>query len=392
MNIMLKTPTAGSAVLANVEVFSDLALAAPAWRALERSGAVHTPYQRYDWVALWQQHVSARTGTTPLAIVGRSADGEPLFLLPLGVSRRGPANVATFYSGKHANFNFALWRREYATQITAADLSEILKTAGPKANVDLFMLMNQPTHWDGLANPFALLPHQASPSAAHKLRLGAPSREVMDRQLSASTQSRLRKKGRGLEKLPGYRFYRASTEAEVSGILEAFFRQKARRFRVQGLRDVFAEPGVEKFIRDACRLERTAGRPVIELYAIEAEGEPIAICGGTHDGRRFSSMFKSFSEAARHSPGLILTAKVIADCADRGFEFFDLGVGESNYKDVFCNEREPLFDSFLPMTPLGRLAGGALRLTYGLKGKIKTSPALWAAVQASRRLAARVAS
>ncbi|HLF11875.1 MAG TPA: GNAT family N-acetyltransferase, partial [Gammaproteobacteria bacterium] len=226
---------------------------------------------------------------------------------------------------------------------------------------------------------------------AYRLRLGESGNEVFARLFSSNMRSRLRRKERRLQQLPGYRFFRAETAAEVDRLLDSFFAQKKTRFSTQGIRNVFDEPGVEDFIREACHSGLTAGRPVIELHALEYDSEMLALRACvTHDGR-FSCMFNSFtlSEHARHSPGQVLTAKVVADCADRGLDFFDLGVGEADYKSMFCDEVEPLFDSFLPLSPRGRLAAAAARAAYAVKGRIKRTPALWTAVQLYRRLIGR---
>ena len=80
---------------------------------------------------------------------------------------------------------------------------------------------------------------------------------------------------------------------------------------------------------------------------------------------------------------------MVIDCAARGLRSFDLGVGRADYKSFFCNEIEPLFDTFLALTPRGRLAAPAFGAAIAAKRLIKEKPALWAAVQALRRLRAR---
>jgi CelD/BcsL family acetyltransferase involved in cellulose biosynthesis len=101
-------------------------------------------------------------------------------------------------------------------------------------------------------------------------------------------------------------------------------------------------------------------------------------------------MFNTYtlSPQARHSPGLILLQHMIEACAQRGTRSFDIGVGRAHYKSFFCKEAEPLFDTFLPLTPRGRLAAPAFRATFFAKRMIKTKPALWAAVQFLRRVRA----
>jgi CelD/BcsL family acetyltransferase involved in cellulose biosynthesis len=82
---------------------------------------------------------------------------------------------------------------------------------------------------------------------------------------------------------------------------------------------------------------------------------------------------------------LVLLIHIITNLADRNFQSFDLGVGEARYKTFFCKEPEPLFDSFLPLTPIGRLAAVAGRAGQGMKRQIKQSRALWSLVQTLRQ-------
>jgi CelD/BcsL family acetyltransferase involved in cellulose biosynthesis len=91
------------------------------------------------------------------------------------------------------------------------------------------------------------------------------------------------------------------------------------------------------------------------------------------------------NELAHESPGQLLLFNLVRMCCERRLATFDLGVGEATFKQLFCDEPEPLFDSFLPLTPLGSLAASACRLQFAMKGRIKRSPALWGALQAVRR-------
>jgi CelD/BcsL family acetyltransferase involved in cellulose biosynthesis len=148
---------------------------------------------------------------------------------------------------------------------------------------------------------------------------------------------------------------------------------------------------VAGFVRQACHIRLAEGRPLIEIHALEGDGEVLALYGAVVDSYRFSAMFNTYtlSAHARHSPGLILLQHMLGACAARGAHSFDIGVGRAHYKSFFCKEPEPLFDAFLPLTPRGRLIAPAFRATFFSKRMIKTKPALWAAVQFLRRVRAR---
>ena len=116
-----------------------------------------SPYQAYDWVRLWHHYVSPHDGMTPCLIVGFDATDEPAFLWPFVRDSFGPFRIATFFGGKHATINMALWRRDVADSFTAADMKAVLARVATMApDLDFLLLFNQPYRWSDAANPFAL--------------------------------------------------------------------------------------------------------------------------------------------------------------------------------------------------------------------------------------------
>jgi CelD/BcsL family acetyltransferase involved in cellulose biosynthesis len=158
----------------------------------------------------------------------------------------------------------------------------------------------------------------------------------------------------------------------------------------QGLGNVFAEPGVAEFLRLAAHVRIADGRPLVEIHALETDHEVLAVFGAIVDRYRFSAMFNTYTlgATARHSPGLVLLRRMVVECARRGVDTFDLGVGRAQYKSFFCREPEPLFDTFLPLTGRGRMMAPAFRASFAAKRMIKAEPALWAGVQLVRRFRA----
>ena len=122
-----RPPCAGAdGRIARVEIIEDMAAAEPHWRALEAGHNLATPYQRYDFLKLWQRHVGTAAGITPFIVVGFNATGAPLFLWPFGRRSSAGLRVVEFLGGKHANFNMGLWRRDVAATIGADDLRAVL--------------------------------------------------------------------------------------------------------------------------------------------------------------------------------------------------------------------------------------------------------------------------
>lgn len=62
----------------------------------------------------------------------------------------------------------------------------------------------------------------------------------------------------------------------------------------------------------------------------------------------------------------------------------------TEYKRVYCNENEDLFDSFIPLSPKkGQAIVQILRAQGGLKRFVKATPALWKAAKTVRGLFSR---
>ena len=378
--------------IARVDIATDLSQAAPAWRALEDQAQFSTPYQRYDFLKLWQRHVGSEAGISPFVVVGFNAGRDPLFLWPFGSRRIGSMVSLEFLGGKHANFNMALWRRDVAATIEAKELRKVLRQLAGRA--DLIKLTSQPLTWGGATNPFALLPNQRAANYGFSGALVPDFDALLRSRTNAEARKKMRKKERTLASFGELRFERAIAADDVRRVLDAFFKQKSARMRSIGVPDAFAVPGVRRFIEAAATEPADGSEPLIELYALSVDDIIVATMGGIVGGGRFCAMFNSIIQGrfAVESPGEQLILKLVRNCCDRGLDTFDLGIGEARYKNLLCSDAEPLFDSYLPLSPAGRIFAFALAIGAAVKRAIKQRPALWSAVGTLRRMRARISA
>lgn len=375
--------------VARVEIFTTMAAAEPHWRILEQADTLATPYQRYDFLNLWQRHVGAESGISPFIVVGFNTSREPLFLWPFGSRYIGRLVGLEFLGGKHANFNMALWRRDVAATIEAGELRSILTQLAGRA--DFIKLTSQPLTWGGATNPFALLPRQSAANYGFSGALVPDFDALLRARTNADTRKKIRKKERTLAQFGEVRFERASTPDNVRRVLDAFFKQKTARMRSLGLPDIFSVPSVRRFVEAGATEPLAGGKPLIELYALSVDDIIVATLGGIAGGGRFCAMFNSIIEGrfAAESPGEQILLRLARDCCERGFTTLDLGIGEARYKNILCGDPEPLFDSYLPLSPAGRMVAFALSISAVMKRTIKQRPALWSVVRALRRMRAR---
>ncbi|MBR0755632.1 GNAT family N-acetyltransferase [Bradyrhizobium jicamae] len=361
--------------IASVDIVHDVAVAESVWRSLETPDQC-TPYQRFDLLAAWQRHVGKRAGLLPFLVIARDDDNRPLGLLPLALQTTIGVRCATFMGGAHATFNMGLWDREFAASATGADLHALMNMLAARNEADILVLRQQPAYWRELQNPLALLPHE--PSAAHcpvrTIERGATEVNL----ISETVRRRLNRKERNLQAFAGYRYYIASNDADIARLLDWFFRLKPERLAQQKLPNIFAEPGVEQFIREACMTKLPGGSHLIDIHALECDEEVLAIFAGVSNGDRCSMMFNTYtmSRKARCSPGLILIRNMVDHFAAQNYRAFDFGIGSFDYKLVFCKDHEPIFDSFIPLSLRGRLMVGTVSALNGVKRLVKSNSAL----------------
>jgi CelD/BcsL family acetyltransferase involved in cellulose biosynthesis len=369
--------------IVSVELVSDMREAETVWRGLEQSNQLSTPYQRFDFLAAWQRQVGEREGIRPFIVIAYDRERQPLLLLPLGVKRENGARVAKFLGGKHATFNMALWDKDFAAAATKADLDALISMIGAHAQADVLALTQQPQSWMEQPNPFALLPGQVSANDCPLLTM-APGAPPASR-ISNSFRRRLKGKERKLQTLSGYGYRLATLDADIERLLDWFFTVKPQRMAVQKLPNVFADPGIEDFVRAACMTKLVGGGHAIDIHALECDDEVIAIFAGVADTNRFSMMFNTYtlSGNSKYSPGLILMRDIIDHYAERGTVSLDLGIGSDDYKRLFCKDDEPLFDSFVPLSIRGKIAAAGLSSLMRAKRLVKHTPAL---MQIAQRL------
>jgi CelD/BcsL family acetyltransferase involved in cellulose biosynthesis len=360
--------------VASIDIVRDLASTEATWRGLEQQFC--TPYQRFDFLSAWQRHVGEREGLVPFIVIAFDAERRPLLLLPLALKQVYGARCVHFMGGKHSTFNMALWDKDFAASATQADLEALVAALSERCEADVLALHQQPLRWRDAPNPLALLPHQSSANDCPLLAMEAGAAPAT--LISNSFRRRLKGKERKLQPLPGYRYHVANSEADITRLLDWFFRIKPLRMAEQKLPDVFAEPGVEEFVRSACTRPLPNGNHVIDIHALECDEEVIAIFAGVADGHRFSMMFNTYTMSAnsKYSPGLILMRDIIDHYAGKDYRAFDLGIGSDDYKRLFCKSDEPIFDSFIPLSQRGKLAAGVMSGLNRTKRLVKHNPAL----------------
>ncbi|MEO1065637.1 MAG: GNAT family N-acetyltransferase, partial [Actinomycetota bacterium] len=107
---------------------------------------------------------------------------------------------------------------------------------------------------------------------------------------------------------------------------------------------------------------------------------------GIVQGNRFSGMVNShdMERFGKYPIGDIMLRRMIEDVSRRGVTCFDLGVGESDYKNHWCPDTDRLFETILPLTALGYPISLSLRGFHATKRRIKHDETLMGLVKKLR--------
>ncbi len=364
MVIKLETPT--ERVEPSLMVFDRLADAREDWTVLRETADV-SPYQNYDFVAAWFETIGRARALEPMIVVARRSDGRPLALFPLATREAAGLRVAEFLCGRESNFNIGLFHPG-----GGLDWRGLLLAAarGRPKPPDLLYLRNQPRGFGAFENP--LLGRDACPSPSFAYGTALPADvDALDCQTSKAARKKLRKKERRLTELGEVVFEHCASGGRAREIIAALIAQKSALLAAKGAAGLFAAPEMRAFLERACHTG------ALEVHALRLSGRVIATYVGLAMDGRFSALANSYDmdeEIARCSPGDILLRAVMRDLVERGFAYFDLGVGEARYKEAVCDETIALYDLVMPVTMRGALAAPLLRIFLDGKRRVKQTP------------------
>ena len=353
------------------------------WEELQAK-APCSPPQTYAWARAWARHGLGPEGRAPVIAIGRSVEGAPLFLWPFATASVLGLTVLGWLGQEHANYNMGLFAPGTAPEFDASDIGRLLEEVAREAGAAAALLRSQPFHWEGVANPFALLPHQAAPSSGHAVTLGDFA-ELVEQRFGKRSRSNFQRKERKLGEIAPLAYGWAETSDERLAIMDAFFAQKSRQLAAMGVGEVF-DAHARAFYRELALLE--GDNPSrLRLGYLKVGDEVAAIFAGSICRDRHAVALSSIGEGEmqKQSPGVLLLRHQIEEACGKGLAFFDIGAGTARHKEQWCDVIQPLFDSFIAFRPEGLVLTLPLAGLARAKRVIKSSPLLWPLAQRLRR-------
>jgi len=364
-------------------VTDDLTSLEALWEELQQSVPC-TTNQTYAWARAWARHGLGPLGREPVIAVGRGTDGTPLFLWAFEAAPKFGMKVLSWLGQDHANYAMGLFAPKAAAELGPDDIVSLLHAVAREADAALCVLRSQPFAWDGVANPFAALSHQPSPSAGYAVTLG-DFEALFERRFGKRSRSNFERKERKLGEVGPLTFGWAETRDEKLALMDTFFAQKSRQFAAMGVGEIF-DAHARAFYRELALLE--GDNPSrLRLGYLKIGDTVAATFSGAVCHNRLGVALSSIGEGEmqKQSPGAVLLRRQIEEACRDGLAFYDIGVGTARYKEQWCDVTQALFDSFVAFKPQGY--GLTLPLAAIARGKraIKSNPKLWALARRVRR-------
>ncbi len=381
----------------DLQLCRDLADVREEWRAFEREASC-TVFQSFDWLATWQRHIGTRSGTLPAVILGRDADGETLFILPLAIEARGLVRRLCWLGSDLCDYNAPLLGRRFSQRLGSdrfvrlwPDIIDLLQNE-PRFSFDVVDLQKMPETIGGQRNPFLDLQTLANPSGAYVATLGRNWEEFYAAKRSSSTRKRERRQLKHLAEHGEIRFVDVDDRKDIARTLDTLIGQKTSAFARMGVENIFARPGYREFFLDVATDPGT--RELIHVSRLEVGDRTAAANLGLRFRACYYLILSSYhdGELARLGPGRAHLHELLRHAIDRGFQRFDFTIGDEPYKRDWSDIELRLHDHLAAVTIQGWLVMAMMTAFRRAKRFIKQTPAMWHAFSKARALAGLIGS
>jgi CelD/BcsL family acetyltransferase involved in cellulose biosynthesis len=345
-----------------------------AWwpRSGDRGEASCFAFQCANVLDVWCDTIGAANRIEPAFVTVFGASGKPALLLPLGIEDRNGLRMLRFIDGGVSDYNApvvfpeaASWGHEEA----AAVWSRLRRELPP---FDLAMLAKMPETVGEVNNPLyglATVPHAES---GHAVKLEGPWETFAPGHIRNPSDSRRRR--RKLEKLGTVRIAVAADAAQRTDFVAAMMRMKRDKFVETKGYDVFTEPGMGEFYREATHRLGEAGP--VQVSALLLDDRILAAHWGYVASDRFYYLMPAHEsgEWRDYAPGRLLSEWLLQWALEKDLKFFDFGIGDETYKFDHCDIHLELRDAVLPVNAKGRLFAAMLEMKRNAKRSLRNSP------------------
>ncbi|KAA3447907.1 GNAT family N-acetyltransferase [Mesorhizobium sp. SARCC-RB16n] len=366
------------------KLHTSLEAVRPLWLRLQAEG-VCTGHQNYAWAEGIVARLLPESAELLIVEVVDAATGEPRMLVPLMRRRAFHHWVVEWLSCGVCDYSAPLladaspWTRQSAQAAWAA-----VRSALPPS--DRVHIVGIPQLIHGVANPLALLPTtRDSIQTTFGLAIDGDPETALKRLCRPSFVKEFGKDWRRLERLGGVELVEAGAPAEVERIFGELVRMRLDRFRELGRFDLLTQEKMVDFYRNAAIQGLLDGS--VRLFGLLVGEALIAVQYLlVHQGTVHALLIAMDQGVVPNvSPGLAIMGRLIGWARERGFEYFDLSVGNQSYKEHMGAKGSVLVELCHGFTMRGNVASAVIEFRRRAEAFVRSNPRLLKAVQGTMR-------
>jgi CelD/BcsL family acetyltransferase involved in cellulose biosynthesis len=352
------------------------------WRRFE-AYADCTAFQTFDWLDCWYRHIGTRARIRPVVAIGRFADGETAFLLPLGIAPGRFAKRLSWLGQELCDYNAPLLAPDFSRRVSPdgflavwAELLGLMRR-DPFLRFDWIKFEKMPKMVGGQNNPLAELSVTTHASGAHLTQLGDDWDKFYASKRSSATRRRDRSKRAHLAALGQICLATATDAGEARQTLDILMEQKGVSLTRKGVGDIFARPGLREFYLELASSPRT--REFVHVSRLDIGTVPAATNLGLVFRDCYYHILSSFigGELSRYGTGALHLRELMAHAIARKLRRFDFTVGDEPYKLEWSDTDFNLYDYAEWVTWRGWPPQSLAAARGRIKRFIKQTPLIW---------------
>ena len=337
-----------------VALFAGRDFAAARWPSVDddRDRKMYV-FQSREFLALWLDTIGSANRIESYLFVVSDGDGQVVLYLPLVIETKFNVRLLRFMDGGVADYNAPILaaKRTLSQPEFAQVWSQILSLLPRFDVVDLKKIAS---NVDGAFNPLRYLDCTAFAESGHAIALTQFHDGADTRRPAIKMRRNLARCREALDRTGKTHFLDNPSGETLARVTERLIALKREKYLRAQTPDFLAEPGVESFYR-AMMSPAYLGH-ISHLSALTVDGAVASAHLGFVGRGRFYYIFPAYDGAfGRHSVGHLLLAHLIDRSVERGFNTFDLGIGDVRYKNTWETHRLALHAHERAMTAAGRL-------------------------------------
>lgn len=325
------------------------------WMEFEES-SIGTPYQSYNWLNSWMEHVGSKQDVVPLLVEGH-IKGKTVFILPLMLQQYFGLTVCKWLGGKEQNINTGLFDQEFISQNSGFIQNVFDEITKYNSNISIFYLDKLPSCLSGVKNPMLALykPREHSNKLFTNI-MGDDYKLWECSQRSRYSRSRMNRQWNKIVVNYGELSVEPIRDKhQIRNILNIFLKQRDEGLKTRKVPNPFSDNNIISFLQTAAENNENSTNG-LQIHTLNSNGIIHAVHLGFFENSQYSGFANSFNlDSEKFSPGNLLQREILKIAHEYGIRKIDFGLGDTPYKYSWTNP-VTLYDIVLPVKPAGFVA------------------------------------